>query len=141
MNLATFIAASLLLAVVPQDAGIVRDRCEVIEINNFCDSDAHPVFVQAIFWDDAGHVIDWRLVKNRADQERANIQIRRDYAGGGYVATWLDSETLREVRSKCWRETWTQHDPELVDREHMPMDRRRKLAAGRRDVRDYRPGE
>ena len=50
---------------------------------------------------------------------------------GGYVALWQDcgqgGEILRRVHSQSIRETWTQHDPELVEREYLPKERRKEL--------------
>lgn len=122
------VALLALLATVPVEDVVLRDRVEVIETNHFYDADAKPVFTQAIFWSDDNRIIDWRLVRNRQDEPRANIEVRRDYRTGGYVAAWDDNGLLREVRAKCWRETWTQYDVELVDRDKWPVCNRRLLS-------------
>lgn len=126
MNAATFIAAVLLL-LVPQPSIIVRDRVDVIEINHFHDDEAKQVFEQLLFWDWCDrrgclHIADWRLSKGA-------IRPHYDYARGEWLATWTDGTTLREVKASGFRETWTQHDPELEDRAKWPQERRRKLSS------------
>jgi hypothetical protein len=135
MNAATFTAAVLLLGTIPHDA-IVRDRACCLEIDHFCDADdAREVFTQLVVWETCRgkeRIIDWRLVK-RTDG-KPNLEVRRDYTAGGYVAMWQDGEVLREVRAPCFRERWTQHDVELKDREHHPLNSRRKLSDGREAI-------
>ena len=48
---------------------------------------------------------------------------------------WHDGEQIRQIRSKSIRETWTQYDPELVEREYLPKERRKEL----RTVKVSRP--
>jgi hypothetical protein len=40
---------------------------------------------------------------------------------------WQDGEQIRHIYSKSIRETWTQYDPELVEREYLPKERRKEL--------------
>ncbi len=40
---------------------------------------------------------------------------------------WNDGEILRHIRAASFRETWTQHDPELLEREYLPKEERREL--------------
>lgn len=47
--------------------------------------------------------------------------------GRGYSATWHDGELLRVIEAASFRETWTQYDPELVERDYLPKERRREL--------------
>src|SRR5262249_6307682 len=63
----------------------------------------------------------WRLVKNPSQLPQ------RDWSGGGYSAMWQDGEQIRHIRSKSIRETWTQYDPELVEREYLPKEKRKEL--------------
>jgi hypothetical protein len=132
MNLATFTAAVMFLGTIPQDTGIVRDRVCCLEVNHFHDKDdAREVFVQLLAWEfceGCERIVDWRLVK-RNDEGQANIEVQRDYRTGEHVARWLDGETFREVRAETYRETFTNWDRELQDREHHPLDRRRKLTS------------
>lgn len=130
----TLLLTAALLATLPVDDGVARDAVETIEVNHFFDDEARPVFTQAIFFDADDSCRDWRLVKNLAGQER-NIEVRRDYRTGEYSATWLDGDVLREVRAKCWRETFTQHDVELVARDKLPTCNRKLLSSGK----EWRP--
>lgn len=70
-------------------------------------------------------VVAWRLVKSPDQLPRP------DRLHGGYVAVWHDNGLLRRVRSDAFRETWTQYDPELVEREFLPKDQRRGLGGER----------
>jgi hypothetical protein len=126
---ATFLA----LGIAPQDDA-VRESVDLIELNHFYDEHGRLVFDQVIFYDwSAGEarysVRAWRLVKNQAQLPQ------RDWRLGGYSAMWQDGEQIRYIHSKSIRETWTQYDPELVEREYLPKERRREL----RTVKMSRP--
>jgi len=103
------------------------DRVDLIEVNHFHDDQGRLVFDQVIFYEwspgEGRHQVQaWRLLKNAAQKPR------RDFKTGEYVATWHDGELLREVRAPAARESWTQYDPELVEREHFAKERRKDLA-------------
>jgi hypothetical protein len=126
--------ALLLLSVLPQDI-CVRESVELIEVNHFYGEDCKLVFDQIIFYDwsesDARYMVrSWRLIKTP-------LQIPyRDHANGGYTAVWVDNgDALRSVRSRDFRETWSQAgvggDPELNEREFLPKERRRELRPSR----------
>lgn len=105
---------------------VARERVDLIEVNHFFDEQGRLVFDQVIFYDWSGDhsrymVRDWRLVKN------ASQLPQRDWQSGGYLAVWQDGEVMRRVGAGAMRETWTQYDPELVEREYLPKDERRKL--------------
>ena len=118
---------------------VSTDAADVIELNHFYDGDGRPVFDQVIFWqwhadEDAYRVRAWRLWKTPAQTPW------RDWGShsvgglrGGYVTAWFDGDRLRVVRATSFRETWTQHDPELEDREFLPVHERPGLA-GERNV-------
>jgi hypothetical protein len=106
---------------------IPRDRVDLIEVNHFHDDQGRLVFDQVIFYEwspEKGRhqVKAWRLLKN------PNQKPRRDFQTGEYVASWVDGESLREVRAATIRESWTQYDPELVEREFLPKEKRKDLA-------------
>jgi hypothetical protein len=63
----------------------------------------------------------WRLVKNPAQLPQ------RNWKDGSYTALWHDNEVLRKVQAKSMRESWTQYDPELVEREYLPKEKRKEL--------------
>jgi hypothetical protein len=105
---------------------VARESVDLIEVNHFYDEHGRLVFDQVIFYDwsagDARYMVRaWRLVKNPAQLPH------RDWRDGGYAALWQDGEVLRHVRSHAIRESWTQYDPELVEREYLPKERRKEL--------------
>lgn len=117
------------LAILPH-AEPVRESVDLIETNHFYDEQGRLVFDQTIFYDwdrsaDRYQVRAWRLVKHPSQLPQ------RDWRTGRYVATWIDSkdgsECLRRVESEAIKETWSQHDPELAEREYLPKERRREL--------------
>jgi len=107
-------------------APVARDQVDLIEVNHYHDEHGKLVFDQIIFYDwsphdSRYHVRAWRLLKRPAQLPR------RNWRDGGFTAVWRDGEVLRMVRAKAVRETWTQHDPELVERNYLPKDQRREL--------------
>jgi hypothetical protein len=125
--------AILLLSIVPRD-DVARESVDLIELNHFFDEHGRLVFDQVIFYDwseaDARYQCRaWRLVKNPAQLPE------RDWASGNYVAKWQDGEQSRHIISRAIRETWTQEDPELIEREYLPKERRKEL----RTVKVRRP--
>jgi len=122
--LLVLLAARSALGGIPR-VGVAYDSVDVIETNHFYDEQGRLVFDQTIYWDwsrDAARYVirAWRLVKT------PNQIPRRD--GAGYLALWNDGELLRVVSAPSVRETWTQYDPELVDRNFMPKECRPELA-------------
>jgi hypothetical protein len=109
----------------PQE-DVARERVDLVEVNHFYDEQGRLVFDQTIFYDwSASHsrymVRAWRLVKNPAQLPQ------RDWQDGGYTAVWHDGEVLRHIHAESMRETWTQYDPELIEREYLPKEQRREL--------------
>ena len=109
----------------PRDE-VTIDRVDLVELNHFFDDHGKLVLDQLIFYDwspaeSRYQVRAWRLLKNPAQVPK------RDAADGGYVARWHDGSVLRKVYARQFRETWTQYDPELVEREFLPKDKRRDL--------------
>ncbi len=105
---------------------VVLDRVDVIEINHFFDEHGKLVFDQVLFYDWSAsqsryHVRAWRLLKTPAQIPQ------RDWQRGDYVARWFDADALREIRATTVRESWTQYDPELTEREFLPKERRQEL--------------
>lgn len=103
-----------------------RDHVDLIELNHFYDDHGRLVFDQYIFydWDDSlcqFVIVDWRLKKSK------NWTVLKYHSEKVYRLRFLDSGILRIVRSPSYRETWTQHDPELANREIVPKENRRLL--------------
>ena len=105
---------------------VSTDWADVIEVNHYYDEHGKHVFDQVIFWEwraeeSAFRVIAWRFL-------RLDNQIpRRDPHRGDFVLIWADAKRLRCVRSPHYRETWTQHDPEVIDRRFFAQKLRRGL--------------
>ncbi len=109
----------------PQDT-VAFEQVELIELNHFHDEQGRLVFDQVIFYDwSEPHgrymVRAWRLVKSPSQLPQ------RNWRDGSYVTIWHDGDTLRKVRAETMRETWTQHDPELTEREYLPKEKRKDL--------------
>lgn len=109
------------------DSLVIKDSVDLVEVNHYHDAECKPVFDQLIFYDWSNQtrrfqVRAWRLVKSE------NQLPRRDAQQGNWLVRWHDDGVLREVTSASRRETWTQYDPELVEREHLPQDQRLDLS-------------
>jgi hypothetical protein len=129
--LAIILAATVLN---PPEA-VVADHVDVIEINHFYDEHGKLVFDQVLYFDwspsqSRYNVRAWRLLKSSAQVPQ------KDWQRGDYVARFYDGDALREIRATSVRETWTQYDPELIEREFLPKERRRELRSlsGQRKV-------
>lgn len=126
MHSASMIAGYLLAWIAPGPAGTaatLRQRVDMIELNHFVDEDGREVFRQVIFYDWSKsdkrfHVRAWRLVKkpSQLPQQRWDPPM--------YQCTWHDDGMLRQVWAPTMRETWTQRDPERVNRKILPEDQR-----------------
>jgi hypothetical protein len=119
---ALFAASALLGASLPLREPVL-DECQTVEVNFLFDEQGDPVFVQLIWLDEAGVVIAWRLVKSPRMLPVLDRRLNR------YVCAWHDGDTFREVRARELKETWTQYDPELAQREFVPICQRRGLTS------------
>jgi hypothetical protein len=121
----------LLVAITPGSnrnaAATIKQRVDLIELNHFVDQDGREVFQQVIFYDWSRmnrrfHVRAWRLIKH-------DSQIpTRHWSPVRYQCQWHDDGLLRQVRAPQLRETWSQSDPERVNRALLPEDQRVPLA-------------
>ena len=106
------------------------DHVDLVELNHYYNEKGRHVLDQVIFYDwssAAGRyqIRDWRMIK------RVSQIPRREWRLGGYVAVWhdpLEGNVLRKMHAASLRETWTQYDPEIVERSFLKKDKRRKLA-------------
>jgi len=106
----------------------VSDTVDLVEVNHFYDDQGRLVFDQIIFYEwspiqERYNVRAWRLLKTPAQIPQ------RNWSRDGYVAIWFDGEVLRKVHCQAMRESWTQYDPELAEREYLPKEQRRELQA------------
>lgn len=122
----------------PATSTTTRQQVDLIELNHFVDEDGREVFRQVIFYDWSKthrrfHVRAWRLIKHESQLPQ------RRWNPSHYQCTWHDDGVLRQVWSSSMRETWTQKDPERVNRGLLPEDQRLPLfateVAGREDQR------
>ena len=119
MNLFILLSA---ISILPSPAAPVEDRVDLIEVNHYYDAGGKLVFTQHIFYDwhsheGRHHVRDWRMVKS---PQQAVVD--------GEVL-FVDGAVFRRVRAKITRESWTQYDPEVAERESLPQGERRKLSS------------
>jgi hypothetical protein len=110
----------------PADGPVISDRVDLIEVNHFYNEQGNLVFDQIIFYDwfpaeSAYHVRAWRLLKSPSQFPSFDV-VRQEY-----VSLWHDGELLRRVHSDAFRESWTQYDPELLERNRLPKEHRREL--------------
>ena len=123
-----FLAAAALVHSVGQGRqdGVAVDRVDLIEVNHFHDECGNRILDQVIFFDwcpaNGRFVVrDWRLIKSAA------LWPQRDWQDESYRCRWHDGPVLREVTAPLYRETWTQHDPEVINRKYLPRSARRAL--------------
>ncbi len=91
------------------------ETVDVIERNNFFDESGRHVFTQWILWEwkDSRHeIVAWRLHKPDFHFQERPPRLRWDEG---------------EVKAACWRETWTQYDPELYERDRNPKEYRKGI--------------
>jgi len=122
------IASFLLVGIAPsgEQEAVARQPVDLIELNHFVDDEGREVFRQIIFYDWSHehrrfHVRAWRLIKRDS-----HLPLRR-WNPQRYQCTWHDDGHRRQVWASKMRETWSQRDPERVNREMLPEDQRKPL--------------
>ena len=127
MTLAWMFTSLVLIGIVPgshpDESLVVKQRVDLIELNHYVDEDGREVFRQVVFYDWSSahhcfHVRAWRLIKRESQ-----VPVRR-WNPSQYQCTWHDDGLLRQVWAPKLRETWTQRDPERVNRTLLPEDQR-----------------
>jgi hypothetical protein len=112
---ATVLLPLLLMASGHTDGNcVLRESVDLIELNHFYDDLGRHTYDQVIFYEWSVeylryHVIAWCLVED--DHSRLPTQLP---GSRETQVRWYDRDVRRhrEVRSKLYRETWTQTDPE-----------------------------
>ncbi|MFK8114829.1 MAG: hypothetical protein AB8B91_21690 [Rubripirellula sp.] len=109
---------------------VMRQQVDMIELNHFVDEEGREVFQQVIFYDWSKtqrrfHVRAWRLIKKESQMPQ------RRWEPAGYQCTWHDEGMLRQVWAPKLRETWSQRDPERVNRALLAEDQRLPLFPSR----------
>jgi hypothetical protein len=136
--------AVLIVSTYPVETTLV-DYVDVIEQNHVYDSQGREVFTQWIFWRWTGsryEVVGWRINKHNAVISKKRVLFGDTPASEYYedfnVKPWVrerlllwDNTIVREVRAISYRETWTQYDPEMLDRMITPVEARVGLTRNR----------
>lgn len=127
----------LLLASLQPYTPVIEDRVDLIEVNHLYTENGVLSFDQLIFYEWSDHfcrynVVDWRMLKRQSQNPV------RD--GRGWRVTWIENvpgdykssyeakPLFRSVKAKSIRETWTQIDPEITERDILSKDLRRELS-------------
>ncbi len=111
----------------PRGGTVEQEHVDLLELNQIV-SDCEVPFVQIIAWDwDAEYrrfdVVDWMLCDTPEDSPRR-------LTSGRYAVDWRRSQgpgVRRVVVADCFRQTWTQHDPEVAHKRLVPEKNRRRL--------------
>jgi hypothetical protein len=121
----SFVLAVALLAHAPV-VDVVVDHVDLLEVNHYYDEQGRHVFDQTIYYDwspehSRYNVRAFRLLKSTGQMPY------RDWKTGEYIAVWHDGSIMRKVHADAFRESWTQYDPEVIEREYLPREQRREL--------------
>lgn len=117
--------AILILSIVPQPE-IARSSVDEVELHHFYSEAGEHTWSQVIFWDWDDDLAMFVAVSYRMVRD-GKPSVRRDGVGGGYVVVWMDEHLLRAVRSKSFKESWLQFDPEVDNRDITPVNLRKGL--------------
>lgn len=115
------ILASAILLTVTTAFGKPVARVDVWERNHMVNEQGQETLDQVILWrmekrdsNPDYYVVAWRMADKCRQPERVNGKLRGSFDG-------------REVVAAVARETWTGYDPELLDRERLPVSKRGPL--------------
>lgn len=115
-----------------RENGVIVDRVDLIEINHY-HNNGRSVLDQVIYWDwdfktNRFQVVAWRMFKQPEQYPIRNWRINR------YVSIFTDpgpssfgEKTNRKIIAFQFRETWTEYDPEVFERDFLERDFRRGL--------------
>ena len=101
------------------------ETVDLIERNHVCNEFGREQLDQVIAWQFApalGMLVcrEWQLTRTAGEPTPAPN-------GKGCIATFRDKTGVIRVRGTTYRETWTAVDPEVQNREIVPVERRQKL--------------
>jgi hypothetical protein len=109
-------------------SSLVREEVDLIEVNHFHDELGRHVYDQVVFygWSAAAgdyHVRGWCLLDDPARWPR------RNKGSGLYQVIWHDRDqrVQRQIVSRHYTETWTQVDPERVNKRLLDEKHRTSL--------------
>ena len=109
----------------------VSEFVDCIELNHFYDARARLVYDQVVFYEwtpttGKFQVRAWCLVD---DREQLNRRPIKNEETGIYESEYLDTNTrlIRRIRSRLFRESWSQLDPERENKRVHPESLRIEL--------------
>jgi hypothetical protein len=107
-------------------------RVDVVEVNHLYNDMGEHVLDQVIFWDwcfNAGRyqVRDWRLLRGASSPSGRVCYGPQRLWPFSWQVTLLDDGGVRRIYARAVRETWTQYDPEMAERNVLEEQKRRKL--------------
>lgn len=116
----------LIMSVIPPTTPVLHDHVDRVEHNYKYDQRGRLTFKQFIFydWDEESgrfQVVAWKM--DTPNKGKVTVT----FPNGGVRLSWMDYGVPRIVDSPQWQETWTFHDPELLEREILPKSQRRGL--------------
>lgn len=120
--------ALLLLGHVSHDP-VIADRVDMIELNHVFDVRGEHVLDQVIFWDWEGDN-GWHIAAHHYDPESIE---RPQRSGDAWLYVWHARSAFRMVEAPMFRETWSNYDPEIAERDRRPECERRGLCSTRTD--------
>ena len=108
------------------DENIQTQHIDVLELNHFYDENGRLVFDQYIFWEwdrftKRFQIKAWRLKKPNMPLDLKNKLI---YV---FEGNQRDKSKIKKIYFYSFRESWTQYDPELLEREFLSREGRKEL--------------
>lgn len=105
----------------------VSDHVDCIELNHYFDSEGQFVLNQLIYF--SWSKSDWRFQVNDYKLQKHSAQIPfYQFSTGIHHSFWYDGQYLRKLSSNSLVETWSQKDPEYLERRHLKNEKRSGLA-------------
>lgn len=115
------LAWTLLILTCPSPITVSRVDC--IELNHVHNEQAVCTFSQIIVWRN-GHVAWWCTARDAGHARQVGGVWRMDVRDKSHNGI---PGRLFRVESPSWIETWTQFDPEVLDRENVSREQREGL--------------
>jgi hypothetical protein len=97
--------------------GVAHEYVDMIEINHHYDCRGCHVYDQVIFWRQNPATLRFEVGSWILCDEQNKYPTR--LSDGLIHCRWRDGQQLRDVRSRVLRESWTQTDPERVNRRQL----------------------
>ncbi len=112
--------AILLLCIVPQPEASINRSVGLVHVNHFYDDKGELVHDQVIFYDwdkvaERYQVRAWRIMCECASHTRIAGPVR-DWRDGTFLSTWCERDQPYLIRARNFTESWTQQDPEMLER-------------------------